>query len=357
MRLRLVGDVSINRPLPARVGALLRGGQPADLTVGNLEIPLTDTGWPADKVSVSRSGPANAAEYAALGADVWSLATNHALDWGVPGLLQTMQVLDDAGVRYVGAGADLRAAIAPATVTARSGESVAVLNFCSTLASGSAATPRRPGIAPLRVGQSFEFEAARMDEQPGSPPRMTTWPVEEDLAVAEELVGACACDHDLVIVCLHWGVAWPFLPPNQGPLADYQPVVARRLVAAGARVIVGTHSHSLHPIEFIGDAVCLYSLGNFLFHEEPALPPEERRRTPALRPILRTGPWNDGAVVDVEIAAGRAERVVARPIVLDGAGEPIDAGPDDAARILHTVAAQSTGVTAEVAGVEGVFTR
>ncbi|MFG1955666.1 CapA family protein [Micromonospora sp. NPDC048830] len=345
MILRAIGDTSINRPISPRVRALLHGGEgAADLLIGNLEIPLTDSGWPADKVSVSRSVPGNAREYAALDVDVWSLATNHALDWGVPGLLQTMAELDATGVRFVGAGRTLVEALTPCTLTTASGERVAVLNFCSTLPSGSAATPRRPGVAPLRVGQSFEFEAARMEEQPGSPPRMTTWSVEEDLARAADLVAAARATHDHVIVCLHWGVAWPFLPPNQGPLADYQRPVAHRLIDAGATAILGTHSHSLHPIEFYAGGVVLYSMGNFLFHNDPALPPNERRRTPPLHPILRTGPWLRGAVFDIAINGSDVSSVTIRPVVLDEDGEPCPADTTQHADILADIVRQSPGV-------------
>lgn len=358
-RLRVIGDVSINRPLPPQVAELLHhpdGGEP-DLVIGNLEIPLTDSGWPADKVSVSRSEPRNVDEYAALGADLWTIATNHALDWGVPGLQETLRLLRAAGVSVIGAGSDRESARAGATLVSRSGATVAVLNYCSTLPSGSAATDRRPGVSALRIGQSFEFEAARMEEQPGSPPRMTTWPLEQDLLDAVEETARAAANHDLVVVCLHWGVAWPFLPANQGPLADYQGVVARRLVEAGARVIVGTHPHALHPVEFIGDAVVLYSLGNFLFHEEPALRPDERRVTPAMHPILRSGPWFEGAVVDVVLTGSRVDRVVMRPIALDRDGVPAVASESEAERIIASVREQSPDVRVDIEDGRGVITR
>ena len=45
-----------------------------------------------------------------LGADVVSLANNHTYDFGEEGLLDTMEVLNEAGIRYVGAGKDLNEA-------------------------------------------------------------------------------------------------------------------------------------------------------------------------------------------------------------------------------------------------------
>lgn len=362
MIIRAIGDVSVSREVSKGVGELLHSAAESfrpDIVIGNLEVALTKEGWAADKVSVNRSDPANVASYKALNADVWSIGTNHALDWGIPGLLQTLDTLRSNGVAFVGAGKDLEEARKAESLSAPDGTTVAVVNFCSTLPSGSSATERKPGVSPLRVLESVEFEAARMEEQPGSAPRMTTRPLERDLDEAADLIAGLSASHDVVIACLHWGVAWPFLPPNQGPLADYQQVVAQRLVDAGANVIVGTHSHSLHPIEFIGDAVVLYSLGNFLFHpSENELSDRDRRVTPSMHPILRTGPWNDGAIMDIVVEAGVANEVRLTPIVLDDNGEPRRADKTEAKRILERVQAQSPRVTVlETYDGEGVVTR
>lgn len=357
MRIRAIGDTAITHRLGADLAAYAAGGpdDAIDLSIGNLEIPLTDETWPSDKVSVHRSLPENVSEYVRLGVDVWSIATNHALDYGIPGLFQTLDVLTAAGVAHVGAGRNLAEASAALEVEARNGDKVGVLNFCSTLGAGSVAGADRPGVSPMRVGQSFEFDGARMDEQPGSPPRMNTWVQEVDAARAERLVAQAAEGADHVVVSLHWGVAWAFLPPNQGPLADYQRPLAHRLIDAGARVVLGTHSHALHPIEFYGGGVILYSMGNFLFHDNQLpLPPEEQRITPAFRPILRTGPWAEGAIFDIDLDdAGVVVR--ATPIVLDADGEPRIATGERRTEILAGLSRASAEHDSSIRHQDGVF--
>src|SRR3569833_2785110 len=122
MDLVVVGDVVAagrpRRPASAPAIGLLRGG---DQTNGNLEVPYTGSGVRAEKLVTMRAPVAGAAELAALGFDLVSLATNHALDFGSEGLRDTMRALDAAGVRHAGAGATLAAATRPRVVGAARG--------------------------------------------------------------------------------------------------------------------------------------------------------------------------------------------------------------------------------------------
>lgn len=357
MRIRAAGDTVITHPLVGAVAADtalgLLGG--ADLGVANLEVALTDSGYPAEKVSVLRSAPAMAAEYRRLGVDLWSVATNHALDYGIPGLQQTLSTLDAHGLRYAGAGTDIDDAVAPVYVTARSGERIAFLNFCSVLPPGAGATTQRPGLAPIRVGQSYEFDGVRLDEQPGSPPTVHSWAQEVDAVRAERAIAAARADADLVVVALHWGVAWCFLPANQGPLAEYQRPLAHRLIDAGAKVIIGHHAHAVHPVEFHGDGVVLYSTGNFLFHDTEKLPESDRRITPPLKPVLRSGPWFESAVFDITVSgssAGSGIEVTPIPIELDAHGEPVHASPAAATHITDYLYTSSRELDARIRRTE-----
>ena len=62
-----------------------------DGVLGNLEVPLTDRGYPSDKLIYWRSPPATARELKKMGFTMLSLATNHTLDYGVEGLLDTLR--------------------------------------------------------------------------------------------------------------------------------------------------------------------------------------------------------------------------------------------------------------------------
>ncbi len=68
---------------------------------------------------------------------------------------------------------------------------------------------------------------------------------------------------DLVFVVMHWGVDGGVNVNNE------QKTLAAAITNAGADVIIGMHSHTVQPIEWLarpdgGKTLCIYSLGNFL---------------------------------------------------------------------------------------------
>lgn len=63
---------------------------------------------------------------------------------------------------------------------------------------------------------------------------------------------------DLLIVSMHWGVEYSHkVAPKQKEIAKY-------LSELGVDIIIGTHPHVVEPIEFIGNTLVVYSLGNFI---------------------------------------------------------------------------------------------
>ncbi|KAJ5782853.1 Capsule synthesis protein CapA [Penicillium paradoxum] len=88
------------------------------LTCINLETAVTTapTPWP-DKVFNYRMHPANLGPILhAGGVDYASLANNHTLDFGVDGLKETVQTLQDAKIAYAGAGENTEEARSPAVL-------------------------------------------------------------------------------------------------------------------------------------------------------------------------------------------------------------------------------------------------
>jgi poly-gamma-glutamate synthesis protein (capsule biosynthesis protein) len=339
VKIVLVGDTVLARePAQRRDDSALPLLRSGDLTIANLEAPLVDTDRPAEKEMTIRVPTATARPLRDLGVDVVSLATNHALDHGAEGLLSTMRALDDVGVRHAGGGRTLAEADAGVVVDTVTGGRVAVLSFCATLPPGAGATPARPGIAPLRVDQSFALDGTLLQEQPGTPPFVRSAAHEADVVRVEERVRAAGAEADRVVVCLHWGVPFAYLPPNQGPLAQYQQDLGRRLVDAGADVVAGTHPHCLHPVEHWNDGLILYSLGNFLFHTGEVQRPHTYFGLPYRASRLFEGtPWFDSAVFEVEMPAQGPPRLRIIPITLDDLGEPQVADPDTAGRIRALV--------------------
>ena len=63
---------------------------------------------------------------------------------------------------------------------------------------------------------------------------------------------------DLIFVSMHWGTEYNQTEDeNKKRIASY-------LSELGVNVIIGTHPHVLEPIEFIGDTLVIYSLGNYI---------------------------------------------------------------------------------------------
>ena len=67
---------------------------------------------------------------------------------------------------------------------------------------------------------------------------------------------------DVVIVAIHWGTEYQHDPNSE------QIELAQRMADAGADVIIGTHPHVIQPVEWIGDSICFYSLGNMISAQE-----------------------------------------------------------------------------------------
>jgi poly-gamma-glutamate capsule biosynthesis protein CapA/YwtB (metallophosphatase superfamily) len=170
------------------------------------------------------------------GIDVVSLANNHLGNAGAQGILDTLSNLDAIGVGHAGAGANSGVARRPAMLKA-GGLSIAILAYCEVSPSGYWATATRPGSS----GYSIK-------------------------TIVRDIRAAKSAGVDVVIVMPHWGIEYTdsVLPSQR---AD-----ARAMVAAGADLILGSHSHWVGPFEQITPGhLAFYSLGDFVFdwtHDE-----------------------------------------------------------------------------------------
>jgi poly-gamma-glutamate capsule biosynthesis protein CapA/YwtB (metallophosphatase superfamily) len=201
----------------------------ADIAFGNLESAVSESGTPFPKQFNFRGTPeALAGLRRHSGIDVLNLANNHVGDYGQQAMLDTVRGVEDLGMKAVGAGPELRRALAPQVVN-RLGLRVAFVGFSN--------------IAPV------EFAAS--ESGPG-----TAWATPESIASA---VQAARRQADIVVATFHWGIEKQTLES-----AD-QRALAEVAVAAGAQLVIGAHPHSLQPVRRQGAALVAYSLGNFVF--------------------------------------------------------------------------------------------
>jgi poly-gamma-glutamate capsule biosynthesis protein CapA/YwtB (metallophosphatase superfamily) len=211
----------------ARVAGLFRRD---DLTVVNLECPVSHLGSPVPKEFTFRGDPAALPAMRGAGVDVANLGNNHAYDYGPEALLDTRRNLVSAGIAPVGAGKDPAEATQPALFHVK-GWTVAVL-----------------GISEV-VGAPEEVAAH------GHPGTACGY----DVGCMVDAIRRAAATADLVVVDIHWGVDFDTHPRG------YQVEQAHRFIEAGADVIFGGHSHLLQPVDVYRSRPIFYSLGNFVW--------------------------------------------------------------------------------------------
>lgn len=64
---------------------------------------------------------------------------------------------------------------------------------------------------------------------------------------------------DVLMVSMHWGSEYQI-----GTTNSYQKDAAQYLSSLGVDVIIGTHPHVVQPIEYVGNTLVIYSLGNMI---------------------------------------------------------------------------------------------
>ncbi len=210
----------------------------SDLRVINLETSITTSNEAVPKGINYRMHPANVQCLRAAAIDCCVLANNHVLDWGVAGLLETLDVLRGAGMATAGAGRDLEEADRPAVLEVTGKGRLLVFGFgrpTSGIPRDWAAGEGRPGISLLPDLSSRS--ADRVAE------RVRRWRQQGDLVVAS----------------IHWGGNWGYAIPRR------QREFAHRLIDAGAADVVHGHS-SHHPkaVEVHGGRPILYGCGDFI---------------------------------------------------------------------------------------------
>ena len=323
--LALGGDVVVTRPLTralAKPGAqrFLEEVRHANAAIANLEIPLCETGAAVEKFVTHRASPSLAQDLAECGFRTLVLANNHACDYGLEGLMETMGHLRRAGITPLGAGRNLTEALAPTHIQG-DGATVALLAVSALLPAGCGATGDRAGIAPLRVDTRYEIDPAILMEQPGNPPNVRTSVRADDLNRLCAVVAAARDSATHVVVYVHWGVGL------QQARAEYQQPLGHALVDAGADLVVGCHPHAIQQIERYGNGFIFYNLGECFSQYDPAaFPPSVAALLTQIRP--------EGMLLKASRGAGRPPRLELIPLTIDREGDP---STDDAERVVERI--------------------
>jgi len=203
----------------------------ADLAIVNHESPIPDD-WDFHLHGFFFSGkPALTEIFTRAGIDWFSLANNHMKDYGSDGIADTRKNLDTYGIRYAGAGKNLKQA-REYSILEVGGLRIALLSCTSVInAPDSYATDTSGGVMPCRK------------------------------ALIARSIRDARTKADVVIVYAHWGAEY-----NRSPVGN-QRTLAATWTEAGADLVLGAHSHVAGAIEEIDGTPIFYSLGNFIFDQ------------------------------------------------------------------------------------------
>lgn len=221
----------------------------ADITIGNLEGPISARGERVGSMYSFRADPRAVEGLRFAGFDVLSIANNHILDYGADAFFDTLRILDENGIQYAGGGMDYGDAHTARIVDIR-GTKIAFLAYTNLISRALTAEESVPAVA------GADAEA-----------------ISRDIEKAKKRA-------DIVVVLFHWGDEYA---PRHNAL---QEDLAHAAIDAGAKLVIGHHPHVIQDTEKYNGGFIAYSLGNFVFDQNFS---EETKRGLMLKIILRSG--------------------------------------------------------------------
>ena len=163
-----------------------------------------------------------------MGFNLVSLATNHTLDYGVRGMNSSLEYWGrQEGVIAAGSYESEEARTTP-KIMEKNGITYTLLSY-STLTNG------------LTIPKGKEYLFNLYSD-----------------AKVKAVVERIRDKVDVIMVAMHWGEEYTHTPTYE------EKKIAQYLADLGVNIVIGTHPHVIQPIDFIGETMVIYSLGNFL---------------------------------------------------------------------------------------------
>ncbi|MEX2132656.1 MAG: CapA family protein [Acidimicrobiia bacterium] len=277
----------------------------ADLAICHLEVPLTSSNTDLSTYPRFNAPHEVATAIAYAGFDGCSTASNHSADEGAAGMIDTLDILDRAGLSHAG--------------TARSPEEAGSATFYQTGGPTVAHIAGTYWLNGLSTPEGQDWMAQRLD-------------VDQILGMADSAREAGA---DLVVVSVHCCTEYRSEPtPEQVEIFD------RLIRSPSVDLVVGHHSHVVGPIDTVDGEFLVYGLGNLLSGQ--------LHRTDSREAYL--------AFVRAEWANGRwaFTAVEAMPVFVEsGSYQIVPVGPDTASYARTMAILNSRDVTVAQRTVDG----
>jgi len=241
IELCVVGDILLDRGVAEKIQddydypyrKVKKVLEKADITLGNLECPITSGGTPALKrpIITFKADPKSAEAIKKAGFDVLNLANNHTMDYGIEGIINTMNTLDYADINFIGAGLNYKEARKPSYIQ-KKGCRIGFLGYSVFPPEGYISLADTPDVAKVDVDT-----------------------LEDEVKSAKE-------NCDFLIVSFHWGKEYEFYAGKM------QKNLAHIVIDNGGDIVIGHHPHVLQGIEAYKNGLIFYSLGNFVFDRQ-----------------------------------------------------------------------------------------
>lgn len=225
--------------------ALIAKDVDGDLNMMNVETVVTDRNDLAPDLKGQKSPfnfrmhPNGLRHLVSTGFNVLSLANNHSMDYGVPGLKETLKhvaLVEGKGVAAAGGIGNNRDEASRPDVVAVKGARIAfsAMGIVTNNLERHRAGPDKPGQIAYRFDDDFALVRKRLAETPA----------------------------DFRVLSIHYGVEG-HVRADAMQLRQWRGEAAAR---DGIDLIVGHHAHVVRGVEMQGASLIFYGLGNFLHH-------------------------------------------------------------------------------------------
>lgn len=243
-----VGDVMLGRMVNERLDtthdyrALWSNVLPLlaanDLNIANLENAFTKSEKVVPKVFNFKADPRHVRALTTANINVVNLANNHIRDFSDDGLYETIDTLDRAGIRHVGAGRNASRAQQPLIIKIH-GITFGIIG-CTDNEPGWNATPTTPGTHYSKIG---------------------------DVSSLQPLITKLRPMVDYIILSIHWGPNMLIEPLPE--IIDF----AHQLIDAGVDIIHGHSAHLIQGIELYRRGLIMYDTGDCIddYYVDPSL--------------------------------------------------------------------------------------
>ena len=205
----------------------------SDLTIANFETVTAGTGIKYKSYPLFNSPDSILPALSGSGVDILSTANNHCLDWGINGLIRTIQKIKENKMVNIGSSIN--------------GKDKYIIKDVKGIK-----------IAILSYSQYFNGHEVKLS----SSDKSKYLSILNESKIQNDIKEVKAKGVDTVITVLHWGNEYIRTP------STYQTDLSKKILTWGADIILGSHPHVIQKSEIVKvngkNKFIIYSMGNFI---------------------------------------------------------------------------------------------